>query len=46
MSIEFANESGVDVPAELVLAAARFATEAMDVHPGAELSVLLSLIHI
>ncbi|QTI67700.1 rRNA maturation RNase YbeY [Gordonia sp. L191] len=40
MSIEFANESGVDVPAELVLAAARFATEAMDVHPGAELSVL------
>ncbi|MGV9672099.1 MULTISPECIES: rRNA maturation RNase YbeY [unclassified Gordonia (in: high G+C Gram-positive bacteria)] len=40
MTIEFANESGVDVPAELVLAAARFAVEAMDVHPGAELSVL------
>ncbi|MGC4932819.1 rRNA maturation RNase YbeY [Gordonia sp. DT30] len=40
MSIEFANESGVEVPAELVLAASRFAIDAMDVHPGAELSVL------
>ena len=40
MSIEFANESGVEVPAELVLEAARFGVEAMEVHPGAELSVL------
>lgn len=40
MSIEFANESPVAVPAELILAAAQFAVGAMDVHPGAELSVL------
>nr|WP_212763123.1 rRNA maturation RNase YbeY [Gordonia araii] len=35
-----ANESGVDVPTDLVLDAARFAIARMDVHPGAELSVL------
>ncbi|MFT4125000.1 MAG: rRNA maturation RNase YbeY [Gordonia sp. (in: high G+C Gram-positive bacteria)] len=40
MSVEFANESGVEVPADLVIAAARFAVEAMDVHPAAELSLL------
>ena len=40
MSIELANESGVDVPVELILDAARFALARMDVHPGAELSVL------
>lgn len=40
MSIEFANESGTDVPAELILDAARFAIQAMDVHPAAELSVV------
>lgn len=40
MSIELANESGVDVPADLVIAAARFAIGAMDVHPAAELSVV------
>lgn len=40
MSIELANESGVDVPDELILAAARFALAGMDVHPAAELSVI------
>uniref|UniRef100_UPI003D902906 rRNA maturation RNase YbeY n=1 Tax=Gordonia sp. B7-2 TaxID=3420932 RepID=UPI003D902906 len=40
MSIEFANESGVDVPAELIIEAARFAINAMDVNPAALLSVL------
>lgn len=41
MSIELANESGVDVPTELIIDAARFAIAAMDVHPAAELSVVL-----
>ncbi|MFT3900455.1 MAG: rRNA maturation RNase YbeY [Gordonia sp. (in: high G+C Gram-positive bacteria)] len=40
MSIELANESGVDVPTDLVLDAAKFAIARMDVHPGAELSVI------
>ncbi len=40
MSIELANESGVEVPAELIIDAARFAVNAMDVNPGALLSVL------
>ncbi|MGV9710352.1 rRNA maturation RNase YbeY [Gordonia sp. NPDC003424] len=40
MSIELANESGVEVPAELIIAAARFAIAEMDVHPAAELSVV------
>lgn len=40
MSIELANESGVEVPAELIIDAARFAVGAMDVNPGALLSVL------
>lgn len=41
MSIELANESGVDAPAELIIGAARFAVAAMDVNPAAELSLLL-----
>ncbi|RPA12837.1 rRNA maturation RNase YbeY [Gordonia sp. OPL2] len=41
MSIELANESGVEVPDDLIIAAARFAIVAMDVNPAAELSVLL-----
>ncbi|MGV9827271.1 MULTISPECIES: rRNA maturation RNase YbeY [unclassified Gordonia (in: high G+C Gram-positive bacteria)] len=41
MSIELANESGVDAPAELIIDAARFAVIAMDVNPAAELSLLL-----
>ncbi|ASR04066.1 putative rRNA maturation factor [Gordonia namibiensis NBRC 108229] len=40
MSIELANESGVEVPAELIVDAARFAVNAMDVNPAALLSVL------
>ena len=40
MSIELANESGVEVPAELIIDAARFAVTAMDVNPAALLSVL------
>ena len=40
MSIEIANESGIEVPVELVLDAARFAIARMDVHPAAELSVI------
>ncbi|GED98466.1 rRNA maturation RNase YbeY [Gordonia crocea] len=40
MSIELANESGMEVPVDLVLDAARFAIARMDVHPGAELSVI------
>ncbi|GAC69387.1 rRNA maturation RNase YbeY [Gordonia soli] len=41
MSIELANESGVEVPEGLIIEAARFAIAAMDVHPAAELSVVL-----
>ena len=41
MSIELANESGVEAPAELIIGAARFAVGAMDVNPAAELSLLL-----
>ncbi|QKT07723.1 rRNA maturation RNase YbeY [Gordonia sp. X0973] len=40
MSIELANESGVEVPTDLVLDVAKFAIARMDVHPGAELSVI------
>ena len=40
MSIELANESGVEVPADLIISSARFAVAAMDVHPAAELSIL------
>ena len=40
MTIEFANESGVEVPDQLILDAARFAIAALDVNPAAELSVL------
>ncbi len=41
MSIEIANESGVDVNTDAVLDCARFALDAMGVNPLAELSVLL-----
>ncbi|MYR05094.1 rRNA maturation RNase YbeY [Gordonia sp. SID5947] len=40
MSIELANESGVEVPGDLIIESARFAITAMDVHPAAELSVV------
>lgn len=40
MSIEIANESGVDVDEESVVSAARFALDSMEVSPLAELSVL------
>jgi len=41
VSIEIANESGVDVDTDAILAAARYALDEMGVNPLAELSVLL-----
>lgn len=41
MSIEIANESGVEVDTDAILAVARHALEEMGVNPLAELSVLL-----
>jgi probable rRNA maturation factor len=41
MSIEIANESGVDVDSEIILAVARHALDEMGVNPLAELSILL-----
>ena len=41
MSVEIANESGVAVDENSIVAAARFALDRMDVSPLAELSVLL-----
>ncbi|MFX0595200.1 rRNA maturation RNase YbeY [Melissospora conviva] len=41
MSIEIANESGVTVDTDAVLAVARYALDEMGVNPLAELSVLL-----
>ena len=41
MSIEIANESGVTVDSDQVLAVARYALDEMGVNPLAELSVLL-----
>ncbi len=39
--IEISNESGIDVDEERLIDVARFAIAAMDVHPGAELSMVL-----
>ncbi|RMI32923.1 rRNA maturation RNase YbeY [Nocardia stercoris] len=41
MSIEIANESGIDVSEEELVSVARFAIGKMDVHPAAELSMVL-----
>jgi probable rRNA maturation factor len=41
LSIEIANESGVEVDTDAVLAVARYALDEMGVNPLAELSVLL-----
>ncbi len=41
VSIEIANESGVDVPEEDLVSVARFVIARMDVHPAAELSMVL-----
>jgi probable rRNA maturation factor len=41
MSIEIANESGVDVDSDAILAVARHALDEMGVNPLAELSILL-----
>ena len=41
MSIEIANESGMDVPEEDLVGVARFVIGRMDVHPAAELSMVL-----
>jgi probable rRNA maturation factor len=41
MSIEIANESGIDVDSDTILAVARHALDEMGVNPLAELSVLL-----
>ncbi|WP_330232361.1 rRNA maturation RNase YbeY [Nocardia sp. NBC_00508] len=41
MSIEIANESGIDVPEEELVSVARFVIARMDVHPAAELSMVL-----
>ncbi len=41
MSIEIANESGVDISEPDLVSVARFAIERMNVHPAAELSMVL-----
>ncbi|MBT0565383.1 rRNA maturation RNase YbeY [Williamsia sp. CHRR-6] len=41
MSIEISNESGIEVPERTLVDVADFALAAMDVHPGAELSMAL-----
>ncbi|KQU30455.1 rRNA maturation RNase YbeY [Rhodococcus sp. BP-349] len=41
MSIEVSNESGMDVGEEDLIAVARYAIAQMDVHPAAELSMVL-----
>lgn len=41
MSIEVANESGTEVVEELLISVARYVLEQMDVHPAAELSLVL-----
>jgi probable rRNA maturation factor len=41
MSIEVSNESGIDVSEVELVSVARFVIEKMDVHPGAELSMVL-----
>jgi probable rRNA maturation factor len=41
VSIEIANESGIDVDTDAVLAVARFTLDEMGVNPLAELSILL-----
>jgi probable rRNA maturation factor len=41
MSIEIANESGTEVDASELIAVARFAIARMNVHPAAELSMVL-----
>lgn len=41
MSIEVSNESGLDVAEEELISVARFVIGKMDVHPAAELSVVL-----
>ncbi|NMN94634.1 rRNA maturation RNase YbeY [Antrihabitans stalactiti] len=41
MSIEISNESGMDVSEEDLINVARFAIARMDVHPAAELSMVL-----
>ncbi len=41
MTIEIANESGVDVDTDTILAVARYALDGMGVNPLAELSILL-----
>lgn len=41
MSIEVSNESGIEVPEADLVDVAQFALGRLDVHPGAELSVLI-----
>ena len=41
MSIEVANESGLDVSEDELISVARFVIDKMNVHPGAELSMVL-----
>lgn len=41
MTIELFNESGMAAPDDLIISAATFALAQMDVHPAAELSILL-----
>ena len=41
MSIEVSNESGMDVSEEELISVARFVIARMDVHPAAELSMVL-----
>ncbi|MCG5432549.1 rRNA maturation RNase YbeY [Mycobacterium sp. MYCO198283] len=41
MSIEVSNESGMDVSEEELISVARFVLDKMDVHPAAELSMVL-----
>ena len=41
MSIEVANESGIDVEGEMLISVASFVISRMDVHPAAELAITL-----
>ena len=41
MSIEVANESGLDVSEDELISVARFVIDKMNVHPAAELSMVL-----
>ena len=44
MSIEVANESGMDVDETILIDVAAYVMQRMDVHPAAELAIPLSIL--